>query len=283
MQESRKHHFVPQFLLRPWAIQGLLCGYWWDDKARCLARKRQGPRSFCLKIDLLTLKAHGLGRDAVERVIFGNVDAKGAVARDIILNVGPDRLSLDQRCDFARLLLSLDARRPATVNTLRIDGTKHLVHELDHDPELISVLRKNGIAEAPSAYVENQIGLHLEDRAMLQIQKLVDNPEVGRRLINAFWHLRRLGEADGTLLLADRPLIRIHSFDRPGAAWVLPLTPKAAFIACNSAENLRRLTRLSAERFVKEVNRSSVGQADRFVFSIDRSHERFLAKHLGRS
>jgi len=29
-QQSRKHHYVPAFLMRPWTRAGLLNGYSWD-------------------------------------------------------------------------------------------------------------------------------------------------------------------------------------------------------------------------------------------------------------
>jgi hypothetical protein len=245
-----------------------------------LVLKQRGLNSFCCQIDLLSLQAHHLGREAIEQFFFGEIDTKGAVARDILVETGPSGLSGDQRCDFARLLLSLDMRRPAIVGDLRTKGQEHLARDLDTDREILAAMGEAGISEAPSSYVENQLGCCLQDQALTAIQGLVDNPTVGRRLINAHWHIRRFRTDDGTLVLADRPLIRIHGYDQPGATWVLPLTPKVAFLACNADENLRRLVRLSGQRFVKEVNRSSANQAERFVFCVDQSHEIWLGKHL---
>lgn len=126
-QEARDHHFVPMFLLRPWLVEGAdgdlnLHGYWWDEKRAKLVCKRRGLKSFCFQIDLLSLKAHNLGRDAIERLFFGEIDTKGAAARGVLLTDGAPKLSEDQRCDFARLLLSLDARRPTFVKRLRAEG-----------------------------------------------------------------------------------------------------------------------------------------------------------------
>jgi hypothetical protein len=36
----------------------------------------------------------------------------------------------------------------------------------------------------------------LEDRVLLIMQSLIDNPEVGHRLINGYWGVRRLGPGD---------------------------------------------------------------------------------------
>ena len=229
-QEAHEHHFVPEFLLRPWCVEGLLLGYWWDDRRGELACKRKGTRGFCWQLDLLTLRSHSLGRDALEKVFFGDIDTKGAKARDRLLAGGPRNLNADQRCDFARLLLSLDARRRATVSDLRATGPRQIAESLDDDPEILAAMEDEGLAGAPSSYIE-QLGMHLEDRALGTIQGLVDNPTIGGRLINALWHLVRLGAFDGSLVLSDRPLIRLGSYEDPGAAWLLPLTPQV--VSCS--------------------------------------------------
>jgi hypothetical protein len=63
-----------------------------------------------------------------------------------------------------------------------------------------------------------------EDRALLLIQGLVDNPTVGRHVINAHWREYRLGADDGSFLLGDRPLIRIAGYSDPKCIWSLPLS-----------------------------------------------------------
>jgi hypothetical protein len=279
-QEAHEHHFVPEFLLRPWCVEGLLQGYWWDDRRGELACKRKGTRGFCWQLDLLTLGSHSLGRDALEKVFLGDIDTKGAKARDRLLAGGPRNLNADQRCDFARLLLSLDVRRPAIVSKLRVMGPRHIAKSLDDDPEILAAMESEGLVGTPSTYIE-QLGTCLEDRALVTIQRLVDNPKIGGRLINAHWHVVRIGPFDGSLVLSDRPLIRFRGYDHPGAAWVLPLTPKTAFVALNHPSNLERIKRVTPQRFAKEVNASSVNQAERFVFCADTSHEPWLAKRLG--
>ena len=286
-QEARDHHFVPRTLLRPWLVEEAdgdldLHGYWWDEKQAKLVCKRRGLKSFCFQIDLLSLKAHNLGRDAIERLFFGEIDTKGAAARDVLLTDGAPRLSEDQRCDFARLLLSLDARRPAIVKRLRAEGTSYLANELDSDPRIRTAMAVFD-NEKPSSYVERELGWSLEDQALTVIQGLVDNPKVGKRLINAHWGVKRLGSFDGSFVLSDRPLIRTLGYDKPGAIWALPLTPKAAFIAANHHDNYERLMRTSAPRFAKSMNRDSTAQTERFVFSTEMDHEKWLSKYLRRS
>jgi Protein of unknown function (DUF4238) len=281
--ETRDHHFVPQFLLRPWTINGVLKGYWWEMRANKLASKERGTKAFCSQLDLLTLRAHKLGRDAVERIFFGHIDTKGAVARDQLLASGPNSLTVEQRCDFARLLLSLDARRPVNVSKLREAVQKEFVESLDNDDEILAAFEHRAIATTPSSYTEEVLGICLEDRALSVIQRLVDNPKVAGRLVNAHWHVVRLGPGEGSLVLSDRPLIRLRAYDHPGAAWVLPLTPKAAFVAVNHEANLLRIKKATPLRFAKKTNVSSASQAERFVFSVDDHDERWIGKYLLRA
>jgi hypothetical protein len=91
--ESHRHHYVPEFLLRPWLVedrgQQLLRGYYWDDRRNQVVCKARGLRSFCNQIDLLSLSQHPQGIDALERAFFGDVDDNGAKARDILVRSGP--------------------------------------------------------------------------------------------------------------------------------------------------------------------------------------------------
>lgn len=281
-QESRRHHFVPRFVLRPWVVevapnQRKLVGYFRDENTKWLRHKARGVAGFCTQLDLLTLKTtHKLGRDALERIYFGHIDTKGAAARDILVSLSAEALSGEQRCDFARLLLSLDVRRPTNVGKLRTEVSSYFASELDRDPEIRAALDERGISETASNYVEEILQWSLEDRALIMMQKVVDNPMVGGRLISAHWFVRHLKPTDGNLVLSDRPLIRFLGFDRSNATWLLPLTPQIAFMASNNPAVIRKLVDMPPKKYVRMVNNSSARQSERYVFSVDRPKESWL-------
>ena len=178
-QESRRHHFVPEFLLKPWVVDGVLNGFWWDHREGRLSCRRKGAKAFCYDKDLFSAKRHEDGRDVLERKFFGAIDTKSAVARDRLLVEGSTSLDVDQRCDFARLLLSLEARRPVIVHRLREEGSRFLSDSLDSDPEILDAMEREGLSESPSQWSE-QHGGPLEDRALANIQYLVDHPNIGQ-------------------------------------------------------------------------------------------------------
>jgi hypothetical protein len=162
--------------------------------------KARGLKSFCNQIDLLS--QHPQGRDALEKVFFGDVDSNGAKARDILVQSGPNSLTNEQRSDFARLLMSLEARRPAVVGTLR-EGGGEFAKKLNEDASIVAALRKAGVQDSPAQFFEKRSGRKLEDRSLAVIQRLVDNPVVGSRLVKANWAVEHLGCP--SLILSDRP------------------------------------------------------------------------------
>lgn len=61
LNEPRRHHYVPEFLLRPWARnwtngQLQLRGHYWDTHRKTLRYRQNGVGAFCHSIDLLTLR-----------------------------------------------------------------------------------------------------------------------------------------------------------------------------------------------------------------------------------
>ena len=84
------------------------------------------------QLGLLLLERHPQSRDILETRFFGDVDGQGSRSRDRLLTEGPGALSEDERCDFARLMLSLEVRAPQTVKSIRAVATE-LVDPIDSD------------------------------------------------------------------------------------------------------------------------------------------------------
>lgn len=279
---ARKHHYVPRFLLRKWAVNGKLHGYHWDRYKQEVRVSRRGVASFCKKLDLLSLQAAGLRPDALEQDFFGYVDDRAAKVLVVLLDSGPESLDSELRSDFARFLLSLDARRPSNVLKLRVDAVAAIESELNNDPEILDAFKTEGISERPSTFLDEATGVRIEDRALLLIQKLVDNQTVGKRLINGHWRTYQLGPDDGTLVFSDRPLIRINGYDHPKGVWALPISPRCVFVAANSYQVIDGFDRRTPRQIRKHTNRSSIEQADRYVFMKNETNLPLVRRHLPR-
>jgi len=112
---------------------------------------------------------------------------------------------------------------------------------VDLDEEVIAAMQGHGIIQAASDYLEERTGESHNDGALLMMQSLVDNPEVEGCLINAQWRVYRLRPNDGTLLLGDRPLIRMAGYSSDECVWALP--PTAVLVAANTMRVAAKLDR----------------------------------------
>jgi hypothetical protein len=279
----RENHFVPAGLMRPWLWQDdQLRAYWWDRRRAVLRCKQLGVRAFCFQRDLLTTRNREGLTDQLERD-FESIDTAGMVARDKLMKDRPNSLSVEQRRDFARLLMSLEVRRPRNVDYGRNAG-QVLRRTIDADPEIIEAFHKQGIQESPSSWWDRESPngfLHEQSFASI-MRQLTDHPVTEQRLINATWKVLELGPNDGTFVLSDRPLIRSNGFLAYGAGWfwALALTPKNLFVATDGQKSMSEFLSLSRRRLGKLANTSSVRQAERFVFVLDSSHAHWLGKCL---
>jgi len=278
-QTTRRYHYVPEFLLKRWAPKpndGNVCGYYWNRHRSDLSCLVRGAKAFCYGLDLFAVGVQTLPSDILETAFFGPIDTQGAAVADKLVQDGPNALTGDDRCDFTRFLFSLEHRQPHRIQYLRKQGPKILEKDIDNDRGLRSTLQQHDFHEAPSIYAR-ELGLLSEDRALAQVQKLVDDQDYGQKFINWHWSIARTRPDRGSFILSDRPLVRVNAFDSHEALWLLPLGPYTVFYA--SKRETPRVVANERE-FLKSLNRHSVRQAQKYVFCIDGSHRSLLHKHM---
>lgn len=282
----RENHFVPKGLLRQWfwADQNLR-GYWWDIRHSTLQLKERGLNGFCFQLDLLTTHTKEGMSDQLERD-FEAIDTPGCVARDRLLTNGAYSLSAQQRCDFARLLMSLEVRRPKNVGKFK-SVVQDLRRKIDCDPEILEAFHNEDLSGSPAAWFDRESADgYLDERSFEEVlRRVVDHSATGLRLLNASWHVIKLGVNDGTLVLSDRPseLSKGVFSNCAGWVWALPLTPKSLFVATNDQGVLDEINSVSRRRLGMRVNTSSVARAEKFIFAADGSHGHWVGKYLSRA
>ncbi len=275
-QLSRRHHYVPKFLLRPWAGEdGLMSGYRWNCSRNEVECKRRSPRRFCYEMDAWMLDEHELGRDTLERHRFSPLDNAGAKARDILLTDGPKALDEHGRRDFAKLLWSLEERQPSVVSQRRNTPT-----EIDNDKEIVALMDEYGFQGTPSEAYKEVTGKSLRDQVLTEtLTDWSDNPRNVEALINMPRTVATVRGRAVSLILSDHPLLVPSGNIFPDVICVLPLNPQTIFIVSDRRVGLEgQLTSVAA----RKVNVWSAQQARKYVFSADDSHRRWLGKYLPR-
>jgi len=91
VQQSHKHHYVPEWYQRRFMLKGQTAYYRLDLSPKCIkipsgkvVKKGEilckGPKKFFYEIDLYTTRYFDIENDEIEKHLFGKIDAEGAEA-----------------------------------------------------------------------------------------------------------------------------------------------------------------------------------------------------------
>lgn len=278
-----RHHYVPEFYLRRWATDGLVCGYYWDHRSNSLRLKKRGAKAFCHEVDLYKFSSESKERShLLETVFLGTVDDKAGKIIDKIAKGDLQSLTNDEECDWARFLMSLEVRRPSVVGFLKGHASKDFIDALDTNAEFLSEMERFDIQGRPSEILGSEITSRNEDRMLLRIPRAIDDPEIGKHYRRMSWLTKKLSTGGVDLVVADRPIIREGGIETPHNLWCLPLNPDTAFFCSNNRNLLVKIEHANARQLSKAINRCSVEQAEKYVFDISVRNSRLL-KRLGQA
>lgn len=282
---AQRHHYVPQFLMQPWAVEDsngqIKLRAKWLAKKIGIRTKINGVKAFCYRRDLWTINSNKHAPDFVETNAFQEIDRRGAAARNFLL-AGHD-LSKAAWNDFFQLLQSLEVRRPQTVTRIRNDYADKIRIGLDDDPKIKSAAAKAGLKMKPSKFFEKQSGINLFDLGALFLKNLTDSDYVKKYLDGSLSCIIKFERTDGSLILSDRPLIRHGSLEARNYIWALPLDPHTAFILAPKAAILNEICQMPRHQLLRIMNVSSAIQAEKYVFCIDDANDFWLPKYLAPS
>ena len=221
-----RHHIVPRFLLRAWsdgASDGMFQEFRLDLKG--LPTTRRMPKATAYQDNLYALTrpvVAGMSRQAIETDLLRHIDNYAAPVRVKMEKHGLKSLSITERQDWVRLLMSLRARQPDIVSKIRTEGTRNFRQSLLNDPEQYEALDEEDDAPTLEEWVEQRFPGLIENFGLSYFPKLVDNKEVGTKILHLRWWLWDLGNAKHELLLADNPCIFTGDIDAPELIVALP-------------------------------------------------------------
>ena len=229
------HHFVPKFLLRAWsngASDGMLQEFRLDLEG--LPTMRRAPTATAFQDNLYALtkpEVAGMSQQAIETDLMSLIDNYAAPVRVRMEQHGLKNLSITERQDWVRFLMSLRVRQPDIVSQIRAEGAHNLRQNLLDAPEQYEALAEEDDAPTLEEWVEQHYPGLVENFGLSCMPKLVDNREVGTKILYLRWWLWDFSNAKHELLLADNPCIFTGGIDAPELIIALPISPTKAFLA----------------------------------------------------
>jgi len=253
-----RHHYIPQFLLRPWALSTV------DNKIEVfrldldnLPSLRRTPKNTGYQNNLYALTREeiaGMEQHAVEKLFLQKVDNFAAVVRDKLDDEGIRSLSLDERKDWVIFLMSLRIRQPDVIEMLRQDAEEQLREEMARQPEEYEELAGINDPSSLEEWTETQFPGLIENFGISIFPELVNNPNIGNQILNMRWWLWDLSDIRHDLLIADHPCIFTSGINAPNLVIALPISPQKAFMATQSEETANIIRMQRSRELVVRIN-----------------------------
>ncbi|MCP4242792.1 MAG: DUF4238 domain-containing protein, partial [bacterium] len=110
--------------------------------------------------------------------------------------------------------------------------------------------------------------------------ELVNNPQVGEKILRMKWWLWDFTREKNSLLLADHPCIFTKGIDDADLVIALPIGPRKAFMATRSDRVATIMRRRRPKDLLMRINESSLGQARVRVYARDPLPRQFICNRL---
>lgn len=284
-QQSRRHHFIPQFFSKLWAGRdGKLCEY--SRPHEQVVARRKAPRAVGFEHDLYSL-AGAIPEDVtfLEDKFFATGDQRACDALRVLLAADANGLTGELRAAFTRLLISFHHRTPERVRHIR----EGLVGEME---SLLGTMRTEyeagaGASSPPSVSFDRRASKLLRETQDFTwgttLMNLVNSDLVGPKIYGMRWTIRRLDRSNHDLLLGDHPLIGSNGFAHETGHIALPVGPRMLFVATNNVTTERRILAQADSQIVRTANRETMWHAKRFVYATGEQHVAFVDRRLGRT
>jgi Protein of unknown function (DUF4238) len=279
----KKHHYIPQFLLKRWArTDGQLVEF--QRQYRGIVKPRQVFPAMTGYIENLYAMRDFKPNEAqqIESLFLQPVDTQASEALKYLeRGVSKSRWPDDLVSAWSRFLISLLIRMPEDINVLRRRWRSAFLDVTPEQEETYKSLRSSSDPETMLAFLSNQPEWYLEKATFESFITAHNSEKIGQLLNNMYWEVVDLSASRHELYLSDRPTIRTSALIASNGHIAVPISPELLFLSANSQETIRSISKADPTQIAEECNAQIVGAAVRFAYATSDKCLRYMQNRLG--
>lgn len=262
MNSPKKHHFLPEFYLARWAVDGKLYRF-------------VRPRGAAYELHCKTVYPGGVGwhpelyslpladdkvqRYTVETDFFSKIDNRAARAFDKFDRL--ERGNVFEYAGLAQFLISLMHRTPERIDWLTTELARKIGDEYS------DIESRDFIRHAAVTLLTDIVGSESAIRLFLSMKVFrID-----------------IGPSPFSLLASDMPIMLSNGLLDPAGFLMLPAGPNTLMLVTQHEAVVRSFSEQDPKRLVRAVNDAIVKQANCLVISSDKKQLRFIDNRFMRS
>lgn len=279
-----KHHYIPVFYSKRWTGQdGRLCEY--SRPYKVVKPRRTFPDGTGYVRGLYTVPDAPPGKEhIIESHLMASVDNWAAQAHTRMLEDGNSagRLEARSALGWCQFLYSLIVRNPEHLQLIQKKLAAMRPEILEYVRDDYENIRAPDDPPTFDEYKAKYSNKPLPVPPARVLLNILTSKRVARALATLKWVTKDVGSARFSLLTSDRPVIMTNGLDRSDAHIVLPISPRKLFIAAKEEKTLHEITSMSAEQLACTSNQKVAEQAYHYVYGVDDTQLRLVAKRLGK-
>ncbi|MDX8574604.1 MULTISPECIES: DUF4238 domain-containing protein [Elizabethkingia] len=260
---SKRHHYIPQFLIKRFADEDNML-YLYDKEKGTFAKEKRSPKSVFFEMNRNTLDFGGTLNDNLEK-LYAELDEK--FSRDLNEIIKSENISEEGLMSLLIMVSSLKWRLP--VNDKLFDE-KDNHYTYDKLPISIKVINDDGSQnkEAIEHLLNSEIFSRTK-RLIFPFLPFYENAEITPDKLLKLHQNSYINTNDKiTSILGDSPLIESNSSDiEDFGNFILPLGNKETFICNDSGDK-----KVSSIAFYLNKDLAMYHQAKKYVVCRDKNH-----------
>ncbi|MFT8952916.1 MAG: DUF4238 domain-containing protein [Gluconobacter sp.] len=276
----KNHHYIPQFLLTQWTVNGRLNRYTQPSPGKIICHNKPTKATgFEQRLYEIPMCLASSAQDVETRVMQPIDDAAATTHKMLLTETGFNNLTVKHRIAWVTFILSLTLRTPdnfsaylRTFNTIDLSNTQHR--------ELQESYEKTKLPNDPDNYEDYLTAAHPEEMqqgAFYAFKYSIENKPLIHYITNMLWFVLEI--PSGSFLLSDEPLLMSNGIKYSNGHIVIPISQTKLFLATNNMLTYLQIKNLN-EELTRRVNMQIVSGARLFVASRDANNNEFIRKYF---
>lgn len=282
MSDPVDHHYLAVFYLNRWAGEdGKVCRFSRPHGDKVVS-KHVSARGTGYEEHLYSMRASdGPPIADMERDFMSRLDSEAARALDLLEQDLPEsKWEQRLRSAWSRFLWAQSIRTPSEIAQLKLSVKEAWSAATPGLQEAYETERPEGAPESVDDWLAT-LDPHTEDRFALTIaRQSMDHSGIGQIINNMRWKVLDFEGCGIPLLTSDRPVWMTTTLVEPDAFILMPIAPTRLFVATRETETMLRIAAQNRRQQAKNMNKTTVQHAVKFVFGVDDKMKVFVQKHF---